>query len=271
MSLLLRRRQFFLLFSCTNCERIGCIVVKLYDDERLDYLLADESMEIIQSESVFSFSLDALLLANFVHIPQQKGAILDLCTGNGVIPLLLSRRTKANITGVEIQKRLAQMADRNALLNKLSHQLKMIHGDLKEMQPILGHSSFDVVTCNPPYFSTSKTSQHNKNDYLTIARHEVYCTLEDVVKACKLHVRPGGKVAMVHRPERLVDLLTLFRAYKIEPKRLQFVYSKKDREANMVLIEGIRDGKTGLTMHSPLYIYNEDNTYTKEAEAIIYG
>lgn len=246
-------------------------MVQLYDDERLDYLLADDSMEIIQSPSVFSFSLDAVLLANFAQVPKRRGTVLDLCTGNGVIPLLLSRKTNIEVTGVEIQGRLVHMAERSVRLNDLSKQLSIIHGDLKEMQPILGHSSFDVVTCNPPYFRASDKNQYNKNEYLTIARHELLCTLEDVIKACKLHVRPGGKVVIVHRPGRLVDLITLFRAYNLEPKRLQFVYSKEGREATMVLIEGVRDGKADLKMLPPLYIYNEDNTHTKAAEDIIHG
>lgn len=246
-------------------------MVKLYDDERFDYLFAKGNMKIIQSPSVFSFSLDAVLLAHFASIPVKRGSILDLCTGNGVIPLLLSARTKVKITGVEIQERLVHMARRSIIYNDLEEQLPVIHGDLKEMQPLLGHSSFDVVTCNPPYFQTPSKEMQNKQEYLTIARHEIFCTLRDVVKACKLHVRPGGKVAMVHRPGRLVDILTLFREYKIEPKRMRFVYPKKGREANILLIEGIRDGKVDLKILPPLYIYNEDDTYTCEAEDIIHG
>ncbi|WP_284140706.1 MULTISPECIES: tRNA1(Val) (adenine(37)-N6)-methyltransferase [unclassified Virgibacillus] len=246
-------------------------MVRLYDDERMDYLLADETMKIIQSPTAFSFSLDAVLLADFASIPIKRGKILDLCSGNGVIPLLLSRKTSANLVGVEIQERIFSMATRNVELNQLTNQIKLIHGDLKEMQPVLGHSNFDVVTCNPPYFKTPSETEYNENEYLTIARHEVYCTLEDVVKACKLHVRPGGKVAMVHRPGRLVDIIELFRAYKLEPKRMQLVYPKQGRDANMLLIEGIRDGKADLKILPPLYIYGEDGTYTKEAEAIIYG
>ncbi|HEY4599873.1 MAG TPA: tRNA1(Val) (adenine(37)-N6)-methyltransferase [Cerasibacillus sp.] len=243
----------------------------LYGDERLDYLLADESMQIIQSPTAFSFSLDAVLLAHFARIPIKRGKILDLCTGNAVIPLLLSKRTAAKITGVEIQERIYEMGKRSIELNGLSEQIGMIHGDLKEMLPILGHSTFDVVTCNPPYFPTPASTEHNENKYLTIARHEVYCTLEDVVKACKLHVRPGGKVAMVHRPGRLVDIITLFRKYRLEPKRVRLVYPRKDREANILLIEGVRDGKADLKLLPPLYIYEADGSYTEEAEDIIYG
>lgn len=246
-------------------------MVKLYDDERLDYLLNDQEMRIIQSPTAFAFSLDAVLLANFAFIPIKRGNILDLCTGNGVIPLLLSKKSNAHIVGVEIQERIYGMAKRSVELNGLENQIELIHGDLREMKEVLGHSSFDAVTCNPPYFRTPKKTEYNQNEYLTIARHEVYCTLEDVVKACKLHVRPGGKVSMVHRPGRLVDIIELFRAYKLEPKRLQLVYPKQGKEANMLLIEGVRDGHADLKILPPLYIYNDDGTYTDEAEAIIYG
>src|SRR5699024_7622108 len=246
-------------------------MVKLYDDERLDYLLIDEAMKIIQSPTVFSYSLDAVLLAHFAYMPINRGNILDLCTGNGAIPLLLSKRTKGKITGLEIQPRLANMATRSVALNELESQIHILEGDLKDRHDALQQSYYDVVTCNPPYFATPKATEQNLNEHLTIARHEVYCTLEDVIKACKLYVKPGGKIAIVHRPERLTDLITLFRAYKIEPKRLQLVYPKKDRSANTLLIEGVRDGKVGLDILPHLYIYEEGDRYTEEARQIIYG
>jgi tRNA1(Val) A37 N6-methylase TrmN6 len=171
---------------------------------------------------------------------------------------------------VELQERIISMAKRSVELNSLSDQIHMMQGDIRNLKEELNHSSFDMVTCNPPYFKTPSSSEHNQNEFLTIARHEVYCTLEDAVKACKLYVRPGGKVAMVHRPGRLVDIVTTFRAYKLEPKRLRLVYPKKGREANMLLVEGIRDGKADLHILPPLYIYNEDGTYTEEAKEIIY-
>lgn len=244
-------------------------MVSLNDDERIDYLVTDERLRIIQSPTVFSYSLDAVLLAHFAHIPIRKGNILDLCSGNGVIPLFLSRKTNAHIIGLEIQGRLASMAKRSIEMNDLEAQITMIHGDLKERHHRLQQSYFDSVTCNPPYFTTPQKTEQNKNDYLTIARHEVCCTLEDVVYACKLYVKPGGKVSMVHRPDRLVDIITLFRKYNIEPKRMQFVYPKVGHEANILLIEGIRDGKAGLKTLHPLYIYETDDTYTKEAREIL--
>lgn len=257
-------------FYFKNGEKEVVWMVELYDDERIDYLISDERLKIIQSPTIFSYSLDAVLLAHFVRVPIQKGEILDLCSGNGVIPLLLSGLTKAKLTGLEIQERLANMANRSIESNGLSDKIHIIEGDLKERQPDLKQSYYDVVTCNPPYFITPQETERNENDYLTIARHEVCCTLEDVVRACKLYVKPGGKVALVHRPDRLVDIITLFRKYKIEPKRMQFIHPKKGQDANMLLIEGIRDGKVGLTLLPPLQIYEADNNYTKEAEAIIF-
>ncbi len=245
--------------------------MKLKDDERLDYLLSEEDMRIIQSPTIFAFSLDAVLLSKFAYVPIKKGNILDLCTGNGVIPLLLSRRSKAKITGVEIQNRLHDMALRNVELNKLNEQIQMVKGDLRDMPERLGHGTYDVVTCNPPYFQTQTKEGRNLNDYQAIARHEIYGNLEDVVKSCSKLVRPGGKVALVHRPGRLVDLITYFRKYRLEPKRIQLVYPKFGREANTLLIEGTRDGKADTRILPPLYVYNEEDEYTEELQEILYG
>ncbi|EOV9528958.1 tRNA1(Val) (adenine(37)-N6)-methyltransferase [Bacillus cytotoxicus] len=244
--------------------------MELYGDERLDYLLTEE-MKIIQSPSVFNFSLDAVLLANFVWVPIQRGNLLDLCTGNAVIPLLLSKRTKGKITGVEIQERLYDMGIRSVQYNRLEERIHLIHGDLKDMPQTLGHHQYDVVTCNPPYFQTPKSSEKNINEHLAIARHEIMCTLEDVVRASSQLVKQGGKVAFVHRPGRLLDIVTLMRKYKIEPKRVQFVYPKAGKEANTLLIEGIKDGSADLKILPPLFVYDENNEYTKEMHSILYG
>ncbi|WP_129730970.1 MULTISPECIES: tRNA1(Val) (adenine(37)-N6)-methyltransferase [Bacillaceae] len=244
--------------------------MELYGDERLDYLLA-EDMKIIQSPSVFNFSLDAVLLADFVWLPIQKGNILDLCTGNAVIPLLMSKRTKGKITGVEIQERIYNMGVRSVNYNHLENRIHLIHGDLKDMPKELGYHKYDVVTCNPPYFQTPKPSEQNLNEHLAIARHEILCTLEDVVRVSSQLVKQGGKVAFVHRPGRLLDIVTLMRQYKIEPKRIQFVYPKQGKEANTLLIEGIKDGNPDLKILPPLIVYQENDEYTKELRKILYG
>jgi tRNA1(Val) A37 N6-methylase TrmN6 len=244
--------------------------VDLKGDERLDYLLG-EDLRIIQSPSVFSFSLDAVLLAKFVNVPFQKGNLVDLCSGNGIIPLLLSTRTKGKITGVEIQERLHDMAVRSMEYNRVSGQINMIHGDIKGIPREIGYSKFDVVTCNPPYFPISSHEEMHKNEHFAIARHEIYCTLEDVVQVSSQLLRQGGKAAFVHRPGRLIDILSLMRQYRIEPKRLQFVYPKSHKEANTLLIEGIKDGSPDLKIEPPLIVYNELNEYTPELKRILYG
>src|SRR5699024_5064526 len=162
-----------------------------------------------------------VLLADFASVPIKRGKILDLCAGNGVIPLLLSKQSTVSITGVEIQERLFDMAVRSIQLNQLENHIEMIHGDLKDMTAHFQNNKFDLVTVNPQYYQTKSKHHQNYNDHLTIARHEIYCTLEDVIKSCSKLVKSGGKVAMVHRPSRLVDIITLFRQYKIEPKRIQ--------------------------------------------------
>ncbi|WP_409303615.1 tRNA1(Val) (adenine(37)-N6)-methyltransferase [Peribacillus sp. SCS-155] len=239
-------------------------------DERLDYLLA-ENLRIIQSPSVFSFSLDAVLLAKFAQVPIQKGNLIDLCTGNGVIPLLLSTRTKGKIVGVEIQERLYDMAARSVQYNKLSEQINIIHGDIREISKQVGYSKFDVVSCNPPYFPISSHDEVHKNEHFAIARHEIYCTLEDVVRVSSQLLKQGGKAAFVHRPGRLIDILATMRQYRLEPKRLQFVYPKAGKEANTILVEGIKDGSPDLKIEPPLIVYNENNEYTPEVRRILYG
>ncbi|UFU01528.1 tRNA1(Val) (adenine(37)-N6)-methyltransferase (plasmid) [Radiobacillus kanasensis] len=245
--------------------------MQLHKDERLDYLLAEEDMRIIQSPRVFAFSLDAVLLADFAYVPIKRGKILDLCSGNGVIPLLVSRRSHVPITGVEIQERLYDMAIRNVQLNELEEQITMIHGDLKDMPKALGHGEFDTVLCNPPYFKKAEKKQQNENPFFTIARHEIFCTLEDVIFACSRLTKPGGKVALVHRPSRLGDIITLFKQNRIEPKRIRFVHPKEGREANTLLIEGTRDGKSDVKILPPLYAFDQDGNYSKELEGILYG
>lgn len=242
----------------------------LKDDERLDYLLA-EGLRIIQSPSVFSFSLDAVLLAKFVSVPHHKGNIVDLCSGNGVIPLFLSARTKGQITGVELQPRLLDMAERSIRYNELGEQIRMVLGDVKEIPAQLGIEKYDVVTCNPPYFLAHEASDKNLSEHHAIARHELYLTLEEAVQSASKLLKQGGKAAFVHRPGRLLDLVTTMRAHRLEPKRLQFIYPKEGKEANILLIEAIKDGKPDIKILPPLYVYNEKNEYTPQVREILYG
>lgn len=242
--------------------------VILQPSERLDDLLTHD-LRIIQSDEVFSFSMDAVLLARFASVP-PKGRILDLCTGNGVVPLLLSSRTKASIEGIEIQPRLADMARRSVQLNGLDDSIVIREGDLRELYKETGHGVYDAITVNPPYMPMNG-SDIKLNEHQAIARHEIHCTLEEVIQACSRLVRTGGKVNMVHKPQRLGELITLMRENRLEPKRIRFVHSRAHSEANMVLIEALRDGKPEVRILPPLIVYNEQNDYCQELIDIYYG
>lgn len=238
----------------------------LQPGERLDDLLT-HNLTIIQSSEVFSFSLDAVLLARFAGVP-PRGRVLDLCTGNGVIPLLLTTRTDASIDGIEIQPRLADMARRSVLLNGLNDKINIIENDLREWKP--EGELYDAVTVNPPYLPL-QSGDYKENHHQAMARHEIGCKLEDVISACARSVRIGGRVSMVHRPSRLVDIIDLMRRYRLEPKRIRFVHPRRGAEANMVLIEGTRDGKPEVRLLPPLIVYEEDGEYTPELLAVFYG
>jgi tRNA1(Val) A37 N6-methylase TrmN6 len=243
--------------------------VQVYRDERIDDLLTKD-MKIIQSKEVFCFSLDAVLLARFAALPLKRGRVIDLCTGNGVIPLLLSTRTECPIDAVEIQERLYDMAKRNVVLNGLEERITVYHGDVKEALTYLRNGGYDALTCNPPYMPVVGGDK-NKSSHVAIARHEILLTLEEMIRTSSQLVRSGGKVAYVHRAGRLADLITLMRKYKIEPKRVRFVHPKPGAEANMVLIEGIRDGKPDIKVLPPLVVYKENGEYCDEIYSIYYG
>ncbi|WP_123042672.1 tRNA1(Val) (adenine(37)-N6)-methyltransferase [Cohnella candidum] len=243
--------------------------VHLQPGERLDHLLTQE-LKIIQSPEVFSFSMDAVLLARFAGLP-PKGKVLDLCTGNGVIPLLLSTRTEASIDGVEIQPRLADMAKRSVALNRLEGKIRILEADLRtwSQEGAVG-GAYDAVTVNPPYMPKG-TGEHKENPHLAMARHEIGCTLDEVVAACSRAVRKGGRVSVVHRPARLVDILESMRKHRLEPKRIRFVHPRKGSEANMVLVEASKDGRPEVRLLPPLVVYEDGGGYTGELLDVFYG
>ncbi|HZG16778.1 MAG TPA: tRNA1(Val) (adenine(37)-N6)-methyltransferase [Candidatus Bathyarchaeia archaeon] len=243
--------------------------VPLYESERIDDLLTHE-MKIIQSKEVFCFSLDAVLLARFASVP-KRGRILDLCTGNGAIPLIMSTRTQeATFDAVEIQPRLYDMASRNVRLNSLEARMTVHHGDVKDAVEVYGHQKFDLITCNPPYMPPASGEQ-NINEHYALARHEILLNLEDVIRVSSKLAKNGGKIALVHRATRLIDIVTLMRQYGIEPKRMRFVHPKRDAEPNIVLVEGIRGGKPELRIQPPLIVYEAEEVYCDELQEVYYG
>lgn len=227
-------------------------------------LLNYKDIYIYQDSEGFLFSLDSVLLANFVTIKLSDKKIIDLCCGNAPIPMLLSFRTKARIFGVEVQEKIYQLGIDSIKENKMDDQIEMICSDINELKKKNLAESFDVVTCNPPYFRYQEDSLVNLMDKKTIARHEVLLKLEDVMKTSSYLLKTGGTFAMVHRPDRLIEIIELMKVNQLEPKKMRFVYPKKDREANIVLIEGIKNGKIGLKLLSPLIVHDEEGNYNEE-------
>ena len=240
----------------------------LKEGERLDSLQRD-GYEIIQHPGRFCFGMDAVLLSAFVLVkPGEK--VLDLCTGTGVLPILLKAKTKGeHFTGLEIQEESADMAKRSVALNKLENSIDIVCGDLREAEAYFAAASFDVVTCNPPYM-TVEQGLKNPNDALTIARHEVMATLDDVLKCAAKMLKFGGRFYMVHKPERMAEILRKMSEYGLEPKSLRVVYPYADHEPNMILVEGKRGAKSGMRIKPPLIIYQSRDVYSKEVSSI-YG
>ena len=227
-------------------------------------LVGYKKLKIVQDTEMFNFSLDSVLLPNFITINENINQILDIGTGNGPIPLILSTKTKANIVGYEIQKEVSNLAKESIKINNLQKQIKIINDDIKKNT--YETETFDIITCNPPYFEVKNKSKLNKNDYKTIARHEVNLRLEELLKISKKLLKNGGVLGLVHRPERLIDILSTMRKYNIEPKKIRLVYPKMNKQANILLIEGKKNGKKGLKILPPLYSHNEDGTYTEEIQ-----
>ncbi len=236
--------------------------IELKEGERLDDLQRN-GYQIIQDPDRFCFGMDAVLLSGFATAP-DGGKVLDLGTGTGIIPILMAAKTTASqLVGLEIQEDSADMAQRSVILNDLQTRVKIVKGDIKEADQLFDAASFDVVTSNPPYMIGGHGLQ-NPEAPKAIARHEVLCDLEDVIRAAARCLKSGGKFYMVHRPFRLAEIMVLMHQYKVEPKRMQLVYPFADKEPSMVLIEGARGGKPRMTVEKPLIIYEEPGKYTPE-------
>lgn len=238
------------------------MTVNLKPEERLDDLQV-KGYEIIQHPGKFCFGMDAVLLSSFACVKKGEKA-LDLGTGTGIIPILLSAKTEGeSFTGLEIQKESADMAERSVIHNHLEEQVKIVVGDIKEAADIFGSVSFDVITTNPPYMIGSHGIT-NPSDTKAIARHEVLCTLDDILKVSAKMLKPKGRFYMVHRPFRLAEILSKMVQVGIEPKRMRLVHPFVDKEPNMVLIEGLRGGNSRMTIEPPLIVYKEPGVYTDE-------
>lgn len=244
------------------------MTIKLKDNERIDDLQRN-GYQIIQNRDGFCFGMDAVLLSGFAKVKPGEKAV-DLGTGTGIIPILLEAKNQGlHYTGLEIQEEVADMAARSVALNHLEDKISIIRGDIKEASRLFGAASFDVVTSNPPYMNDAHGLK-NQDLPKAISRHEVLCTLQDVTREAARLLRPGGRFYLVHRPHRLIEIITALKSVGMEPKRMKMVHPFVDKEANMVLIEAVRGGRSMIKVEAPVVVYKEPGVYTDEIYTI-YG
>lgn len=237
-------------------------------DETLDDLQL-KNLYVIQKKDRFRFGIDAVLLANFAKV-KNNSTVIDLCSGTGIIPFVIKgKNNPLKIIGLEIQEEMVEMAKRSVKYNDLSNSIDFIRGDLKDIDLLKTLPKADVVTVNPPY-KLYNSGIINVNDKIAIARHEICCNLEDVIIACRTLLKDGKRMFMIHRPDRLVDIFSLMRKHKIEPKRIRMIHPNINKPPNIVLIEGQRDGGKFLKWEPPLYVYDSNGNYTDEIQSI-YG
>ncbi len=243
-------------------------LVLLRENERVDDLERN-GYRIIQSRDGFCFGMDAVLLSGFVQVKAGE-QVLDLGSGTGIIPILLEAKTEGkHFAGLEIQKEVAEMARRSVKLNDLEHKVEIIDGDIRKASAIFPAASFDVITANPPYINEAHGLK-NPNEKKAISRHEILCTLEDVVGQAAGLLRPGGRFYLVHRPHRLAEIVNALTGRKLEPKRIRFVHPFLDKEANMVLIEAVRGGRSMVKVEKPVVVFREPGVYSEEVRSL-YG
>lgn len=233
------------------------------EDERIDDLQIN-NLKIIQNINGFCFGIDSVLLSDFAKSIKDNSKIIDLGTGTGIIPILLSAKVKAqHITGVEIQEEVAEMAMRSVELNNLSKLIDIVNADIRELSNIMGKGIYDVVITNPPYIKQN-TGATNENSKKMISRHEIKCTIQDIAKISYDLLRDNGEIYMVHRPDRLMDIMENFRKYKLEIKELRFIHTNSNSQANLVLIKAVKFAKPFLKVQKPLYVYKENGEYSDD-------
>jgi len=229
-------------------------------------LLNYNGMKIVQDNQYFNFSLDSVLLPNFVTINKNTHKILDLGTGNAPIPMILSTKTNSEIYGIEIQKEIYEMALESLKLNNLQDKIKIINDNMKNLEEYFEINSFDVIVSNPPYFKLHEKSNINGTIQKTIARHEKEITLEELIQIARKFLKNNGVFSIVHRTDRLIEIIELFRKNKLEPKKIQLIYPKKNTESNLVLIEGRKNGNSGLKVLPPIIVHDDNGNYTEQVK-----
>lgn len=234
----------------------------------LNDILGYKNLSIYQDPEFFCFSLDSVILANYSNIRLRDENIIDLGCGNGVIPLILSKRTNKKIIGVEIQKKCFDLAIESVKYNKLDNQIELINSDIKDLDERY-NNYFDLILCNPPYFKINDKNFLNISKEKQIARHELMLNLDKLFSVSKKLLKNNGNIDIVHRPERLLEIFDSMRKYNIEPKRIKFVYENINKPSTLVLVEGQQNGKPGLKIDEPLIMYNIDGSYSDEYQSLI--
>ncbi len=237
--------------------------------EQINDLLGYSNLKIIQNDEWFKFSLDSVLLANFATVNLRCSSILDLCTGNAPVPLILSMRTNKKIIGVELQNEVYLLAKKAISINNLDSRIEIINEDVKKLTTIYNSDSFDLITCNPPYFKVNEGTKTNDNSIKSIARHEIMLSLDDIFSVSSKLLKINGIISLVHRPERFIEIIDTMRKYNIEPKRVRFVYPNSKKDSNILLIEGTKNGKSGIKFEPPLYVYDDNGNYTIQLQKYI--
>jgi tRNA1(Val) A37 N6-methylase TrmN6 len=236
--------------------------------EVINELLGYKNLFIVQNTQMFCFSLDSVLLPNFITINKNIKKILDIGCGNAPIPLILSTKTKAQIIGVEIQEDVYKLACKTIDINKKNDQIQIINADINQIYKQWESDSFDIIVCNPPFFKAKENSHFNSSDYKTIARHEVKLDLEKIMTVSKKLLKNNGIIGIVHRTDRLIDIIESMRKNNIEPKKIQFIYPKKGLLSNIVLVEGRKNGNPGLKIMDVIYTHKNNGEYSEQIKKI---
>lgn len=237
---------------------------------KLKNRLLDYDLVIYQNDDFFKFSLDSVLLANFVTLNLRSKKIIDLACGNAPIPMLLSYKTNANIYGIELQKCIYDLGVQSVIENKLDKRINLMCGDVREISEYYDSDSFDTVVCNPPYFINNRGKMINDELVKAKARHEITLNIDDVLKASRYLLKNGGNLAIVHRTDRFIEIIEKFREYGLEPKKIQFIYSKDGKNSDLFLIEGVKNGNVGLKVLPNLIIHNDDGSYKEDIRKLFH-
>ena len=232
--------------------------------------LLDFNKKIVQDTKYFNFSLDSVLLVNFCNV-KKTDKIIDICSGNCPIPLMLENKVDNKIYAAEIQKEIFDLGIESIKINNLENKIELLNMDAKELTKKFETDTFDLITCNPPYFKNSEMSKKNSNDIKTIARHEITITLEDIFKISRKLLKNNGKLVMVHRIDRLNEIIELSKKYNLEIKRMEFIYPRINEDANMIIIEAHKNGKPGLKVLPPIIVHDEKGNYNKKIEIMFKG